>query len=268
MIIVDKEKCVGCRNCVRDCFGRNMAIKDGKAKVIWDGCMKCGHCVAVCPANAIVFDDYDQSEIIECESGTCLPDAKQYLQHLKSRRSIRHFTEKQVEQEKLEYILEAGRYSPTGGNLQNVSYIVIRDEIQEIKEMFIDELYEMALELDKAGKQVSWYSNFWKTMYREYHSEAKKDSLFFDAGTVILVTSNSPQSGIIAAAHMETMVYAQDLGMLYSGFTCSAVEHSEKIREYLHMKPDYHAYACLVIGYPDVKYYRTVPRKPADIEWR
>ena len=47
-----------------------------------------------------------------------------------------------------------------------------------------------------------------------------------------------------------------------------AVEHSEKLRNYLGMKPGYHAFACLVIGYPDVKYYRSVPRKPADIVWR
>ncbi|MCB2359113.1 hypothetical protein [Clostridium estertheticum] len=52
----------------------------------------------------------------------------------------------------------------------------------------------------------------------DYHDQNRKDGLFFDAGTVILVLSESVQSACIAAAHMETMLYAQGLGMLYSGF--------------------------------------------------
>ena len=92
--------------------------------------------------------------------------------------------------------------------------------------------------------------------------------MFFDAGTVILVLSKSVQSACIAAAHMETMVYAQGLGMLYSGFFTRAVAHSKEMKEYLKLNQGQEVFACLVIGYPSIKYQRTVPRKEAKIVWR
>lgn len=92
--------------------------------------------------------------------------------------------------------------------------------------------------------------------------------MFFDVGTVILVLSESVQSACIAVAHMETMVYAQGLGMLYSGFFTRAVAHSKEIKEYLKLNHGQEVFACLVIGYHSIKYQRTVPRKEAKIVWR
>ena len=40
------------------------------------------------------------------------------LEFIKSRRSTRKFTAKEIEAEKLDQILEAGRYAPSGGNSQ------------------------------------------------------------------------------------------------------------------------------------------------------
>ena len=42
-----------------------------------------------------------------------------------TRRSIRKFLDKEIEKEKIEKIIEAGRWTPTGKNAQDVSYIVI-----------------------------------------------------------------------------------------------------------------------------------------------
>ena len=81
------------------------------------------------------------------------------------------------------------------------------------------------------------------------------------------MSSDSPQAALIAAAHMETMVYSLGLGMIYSGFTTRAVGHSAGLQEYLELKEGYRVWAVLVIGYPKVKYQRTVPRKKADVLW-
>ena len=103
-------------------------------------------------------------------------------------------------------------------------------------------------------------------MYNKFKSEGT-DELFFDVGTAIVVSSDSPQAALIAAAHMETMGYSLGLGMVYSGFTTRAIEHSAKLQEYLGLKEGYRVWAVMAIGYPKVKYQRTVPRKKADVLW-
>ena len=44
---------------------------------------------------------------------------------IKSRRSIRKFLKKPVEIEKIEKIVEAGRFAPSGGNNQTCHFIII-----------------------------------------------------------------------------------------------------------------------------------------------
>lgn len=270
MITIEEEKCIGCGRCAKDCFTQDIEIVHGIAKSKRIRCIECGHCIAVCPKNAISLDHYPMEEILEYRKGDFEIDAEEYLRSLKYRRTIRQFTSEPVEHQKIEKIIEAGRYSPTGGNQQNVSFCVVREEIDTIRTMAIEELNTIANlpEEEKKKMNISWYGERWKQMHREYHEDNKKDGLFFDAGTVILVMSKSVPNAYIAAAHMETMVYAQGLGMLYSGFFTRAVAHSKEMKDYLNLHDGQEVVACLVVGYPRIKYQRTVPRKAAGIDWR
>ena len=45
---------------------------------------------------------------------------------IKTRRSTRSFKEIHVEQEKLDQIIEAARYAPSGGNNQSSHFIVLK----------------------------------------------------------------------------------------------------------------------------------------------
>lgn len=47
---------------------------------------------------------------------------------IKMRRSIRHYKDKTVEEEKLDRVLEAGRLAPSAGNLQEWKFVVVRDK--------------------------------------------------------------------------------------------------------------------------------------------
>ena len=65
MVVIDKDKCVGCFTCVLLCpFGAIMPAADGKAA---QKCMLCTdnikngepNCVKYCPNNAIVYEERD-----------------------------------------------------------------------------------------------------------------------------------------------------------------------------------------------------------------
>jgi nitroreductase len=47
---------------------------------------------------------------------------------IKSRRSIRSFSDKKIEEEKLKKVLEAGRSAPSAGNMQEWKFVVVRDK--------------------------------------------------------------------------------------------------------------------------------------------
>ncbi|MCR4436003.1 MAG: nitroreductase family protein [Clostridiales bacterium] len=55
------------------------------------------------------------------------------LSAIQGRRSIRQYSDRPVEDEKLEKVLEAARLSPSAGNGQAWKFVVVRDEAKRIK---------------------------------------------------------------------------------------------------------------------------------------
>jgi nitroreductase len=85
----------------------------------------------------------------------------------------------------------------------------------------------------------------------------------------VIIVSESPIDGGLAASSMELMTHAQGLGMFYSGFFVRAAANSEKIRRFLGIEEtNKQVIACQVMGYPKVSYQRTVPRKKPVVSWR
>ena len=54
------------------------------------------------------------------------------LNIIRTRRSTRNYLNKSVEEEKLQQVLDAGRYAPSGGNSQTTHFMVITNpEVME-----------------------------------------------------------------------------------------------------------------------------------------
>lgn len=54
-LVVDAEKCVGCRRCERVCASGGIEVVDRRAHVL-DGCVSCGMCVDACPVGALAIE--------------------------------------------------------------------------------------------------------------------------------------------------------------------------------------------------------------------
>lgn len=273
MFKVNREKCIACTQCIKDCPTRVISLKDGKADINNEGCIKCAHCVAVCPVDAVSSDDYNMNEVKPYNKESFSIEAENLLNFIKFRRSVRHFKNKPVEKEKLEQIIEAGRFTQTSTNSQDVSYTVVTDKLDELKELAYSSLKKkgeyILANLTPETEHLKRYANMWLHSYSEFKKDPiKNDRLFFNAPAVIFVTSPSQINGGLASSNMELMTDALGLGTFFSGFLLVASQDNKEILDLLEIKDGKQIISCLVIGYPDVKYHRTVPRKKANINWK
>ncbi len=272
MMKIDVEKCVGCGQCVKDCFPNDIAIVDGRAKIKNVTCIKCGHCIAICPQDAVWTDVYNMEDVNDYNEEEFAVDANHLLNFIKFRRTVRQFENKEVEEEKLAKIIEGGRFTQTGSNMQDVSYIVVREGLQELKDLTLESLKKIGEDILNSLTPETMiykrYAKMWIRMYENYKEDPKQnDKLFFNAPAVIIVTANSQVNGALASSNMELMTNALGLGTFFSGFFVRAAQGNKKMMDFLDIKDGKEIVTCMVIGYPKVKYLRTVPRKEADIVW-
>ncbi len=271
MMNVNKEKCIGCGLCLSDCFAKDIKLHNGIATMKNDACFKCGHCIAICPKGAVSTDEYNMDEVKDYNKDEFTIDSEHLLNFIKYRRSIRHFKKKDVENEKLMKIIDAGRFTQTARNSQNVSYIVVKEEIDVLKSIALESLSEKGQtilnNLTADTMALERYAKMWVTMNTEY-KEKGVDNLFFHAPAIILVIADSQVDGTLASSNMELMTNALGLGTFFSGFFVRSAQGNQKIMSHLGLDENKQIVNCMVIGYPDVKYARTVPRKDADITWK
>ncbi len=249
-IQIDPEACIGCGLCRSDCPAGNILVENKKARVIAQDCIFCGHCVAICPKAAVSMTGFDEPPE-QIEKPTVL-DPETLLAAIKTRRSIRKFTDQRVPPDVIDRIIEAGRLTPTGGNAQNVSFILLQDDMDRFEAAAV-RLFRRLLPFAKLVSPMA------KRTAIDEHFFFKK------APAAIVVTAPDQVNGALAAANMELMAEACGLGVLYSGFFCMAVNHSRPLRKMLGLKHGDRAVATLVLGYSGVTYRRTAQKEAASV---
>ncbi|MEG1397747.1 MAG: nitroreductase family protein [Raoultibacter sp.] len=264
MIEINREICTGCEQCINDCPAGVIALVNGRAE-IERPCIKCGHCVAICPAEAVSIPEYTMESVVEYQAEAFDIPAETLLNFIKFRRSIRHFQKRAVEDEKIQQIIEAGRHLPTGGNRQNVRYIVVIDQLQALRACLLKKLNAIAF--DQPGQ--IWegrYDKRFRALYENFLKDPDGvDGLFFHAPLLLLTVSDDPLQAALVSTGIELEANALGLGCLYSGFSTAGIDNDAACRALLGLTEDEHAVTALLIGYPAVTYKRTAPRKKPDV---
>ena len=174
------------------------------------------------------------------------------LEAIKTRRSTRKFKARPVEMEKLQQIVEAGRFGPTGGNAQSNHFFVISkiETLMVLKELVQNAFAKMELrdDLYKSLKNSI-------TLSRKGHY-----SFSYNAPVLIVVANKKDYGNNMAdvACAVENMMLAAnelDLGSCYIN-QLKWLNEEPSIRGYLAMlglKEDERVYASVAIGYPDTE---------------
>jgi len=273
MFTISKDKCIGCGLCVKECpFSQIKLDENNKAENMNTNCMDCGHCFAVCPNDAITAHNYDLTQVTPIEKESTALKSEDLLNLIKTRRSVRQFSDKAIEKELLEQIIEAGRYSATGCNAQDVTFSVVTENLDKLKKLTYETLNEMATYIlgypTKENEAQQHFAGIWKESYKAYtESNGANDPIFHHAKALIVTSSYYETNAAIAASNMELMIHTLGLGGFYNGFFINAANESDEIKELLQLERGKKVVASLAFGYPNVTYRCTVPRKPANTKW-
>lgn len=263
MIKIDKDACIGCGRCIHDCIAWNISLLDGKASPKKE-CFLCGHCVAICPADAVSIPEYDMADVEDYDKEDFSLDPKTVLHSIKFRRSVRDYKNIPIEQEKLEQLLQAGRYTATAKNNQDCHFVFVQRELETLKRSvwgYIDAL------VSSQGSRMSKDLLPFAAFNRRRKADPSDDYLFRNAPAVLFITSDWPLDAGLAAQNIELMAVSLGLGCLYNGYLSRITDANAEAKEWLGIGGKT-IKACMLLGYPNVSYKRTAPRRRANVIWK
>ena len=249
---INTNACIGCSMCAKTCVANNIEIINNKANTILEDCLMCGQCSDICPKQAITITGYDEEQL-QKQKETYL-EAEDVLNTIRFRRSIRQFQNKAVTKDICNQILEAGRLTHTAKNKQDVAFVVLDKEKDEIEKRAV-----------RLFKKIKPFANLISPMARR--KEVDDHFFFFNAPLVIVILAHDKTNGILAAQNMEFVAEANGLGVLYSGFFTMAANLSFSIKKALGIQRKQKVAMTLVLGYPKMRFLRSTPHKQLDVKY-
>lgn len=263
MFILDKSLCMQCETCVNECHKGALKLEDNEIKHFSDRCIMCGHCLAVCPRDAIMIDGdgYDCGEV-EDLSFAPRPNDSLIRNMMLYRRSVRRYTNEKITENEINLIIDAARYSPTSLNSQDNALFIISDP--EKRDNLLEDIVT-TYERTNYNEDGSVKNELIAAKCSEYR-ESGKDGFFFNAPVVIYVFSDSQVDGSICATNMGIMAQSEQLGYCLARLPVYAFE-DEELREKWQAPEEKECVIALLIGKPEPDYFCSVPRKVPPIVW-
>jgi len=269
------EKCTGCGLCVEDCNWGVLEMSGRLAVVNQDyTCVQCGHCVAVCPVDAV---DYADIGATQKKQPVQSPEDLHAL--LLSRRSIRKYKKKPVPDALIQRLLDAASLAPSGCNSKSAEVIVITnpDILQWIETQGGKTLKKLArlstnpavhgilANFPLAGARRLVEPNLFAGAKAIARSGAgRRPFVNFNAPVLMLFHADPAKSTpcedcMLAAHNVVLMAEALGLGTCYNGNIAGIVDAFSRFSKKLRVPKGHKAYAALSVGYPAVRYRYATP---------
>ena len=256
-IIVDTNLCKGDGACVAVCPAWFLTLnREGFPEEVADGnCILCGHCVAVCPHDALVHKGLPQEAFLPASKKW--PSPADIDSFLISRRSVREFKDRPVARETLESLLDVARRAPTASNSQKLHWIVVEDGAK---------VHGLSAEV------MNWMqtSGISPAMLAQW--EAGYDFVLRGAPTVIVACAPEDygwgkQDCAIALTFLELAAEARGLGVCWAGYLTRVAGVYAPVRQALSVPKGYVVCGGLMLGERKYTYRLVPPRKPLSVQW-
>jgi nitroreductase/ferredoxin len=266
---IDKKTCTKCGACAAVCPAGLFVFKNGEypqpVPDIRSFCIRCGHCVAVCPTGSVMHREMPLEKCLPIGTAPGV-NFEQCAGLIRGRRSIRAYTDKPVSREDIARLIDVARYAPTGGNSQEIYWLVFegKEEMKRLSEIGEEWMRATA----KAGPEAA--TRMGKMIKLQ---ETGKDG--FLRGAPALIVAYSPKTnpggatnGAIALGYLDLAANSMGLGCMWAGFFMFAAASFPPMIKAIALPEGQQVCGAMTIGYGKYRYARIPARKPARIIWR
>jgi nitroreductase/NAD-dependent dihydropyrimidine dehydrogenase PreA subunit len=271
IIQIDQKTCTQCGICAGECPGfyidftpKSFPVANARIKA---GCIRCGHCVAVCPTGSLSHREMPVEKCVLIEENLKI-SPEQCEQLLKSRRSLRAIKKQKVPRELITRLIEDARYAPTGHNNQELEWLVI-DNPEEL-----NRIEKLGLEWIRWAMKNQPQMAAMFDMKEMLKNQEASNSVFMRGAPALIVThaaKDNPMALIDSATalgYLDLAASSLGLGTCWAGFIFVMANNFPPVKTALALPEGHSAYGCMVLGYNKFKHRRIPTRKEPKITWR
>jgi nitroreductase/NAD-dependent dihydropyrimidine dehydrogenase PreA subunit len=263
---VDAGLCAACGLCADDCPAKIINMETGQPAIAperEENCLRCQHCMAVCPSGAISILGVRPEELQPVPER--LPDMPALETLIRGRRSVRNYKDENVDPTLLAHLLEVAWQAPTGKNDRQVQFTVVDDrkKMDALRSRVMRGIGSLA-EKNALPEKLAFYANFARKW-----EEHGTDIVFRGAPHLLIATAPASCAApvvdcVIALTTFELFAQAHGLGTAWVGFAKWAIDVLvPEVKQEMGIPANHVFGYCMIFGNPAVQYARTVLHKNA-----
>ncbi|MEW5869540.1 MAG: nitroreductase family protein [Chloroflexota bacterium] len=274
MVIVEKDKCVGCGLCAKICHEQCIRLNNhNKIEINHFLCSTCTQCIAICPLQALSWEGIPPA-VFEKER---IPTSAQLEELFKERRTVRDYKKTPIDRALLEEIIQIGIYAPT--NNYNLKAIVVDDpammrEFDAIILRYVSLVYNLFYKPEILFKVLSAITPLVTAKQKvKLETGLKRGSAFesMPAATIFIVGDarilESETSAQYALYNMILCAQVKGIGSRISAAGMLTLDRNRAVRKNLNLRRHEHILANLDLGYPAVRFRNKVEGKHMPVVW-
>jgi nitroreductase/NAD-dependent dihydropyrimidine dehydrogenase PreA subunit len=261
---IDEDRCIQCGECTDDCPAGVISLEEYPVITNEDGCFRCQHCLAVCPTGAVSILGRDPDDSISLEGN--MPDPERLEILIKGRRSVRRYSDRDLDPELIDELLDIAWHAPTGVNAQSVLFTVVRKStvMNELRQEIMSELARLKDE----GKLPPGFAGLYLGGAVKAWQKDGTDIIFRGAPHLLVTSApkDAPcpvQDTHIALTTFQLMAHARGVGTVWDGMFMMALSVMPGLAARIGIPGDHIVGYAMAFGEPAVEYHRTVQRGKA-----
>ncbi len=266
-IIVDHQRCTKDHLCLQICpVGILGTGTDGfPTSERPDRCVGCGHCMAVCPSDALALEGTPRTELAPIRPELKVaPEAVEQL--LRARRSVRRYRKEPVPRELLERLIDTARMAPSGLNRQPIAWTIVSgpERLRRLSQLIIDWM-DHTIKNDPGTAQFLDLA----TIVRDW---PKRDPLR-GAPHLVIARGNKQDpltagSGPLSMTYLELAAAAHGLGTCWAGYFQMAAHGFAPLLSAVELPESEMVAGAMMVGYPAIECRAIPARRKATILWQ